>query len=241
MISKEYAQFVIDWHNAKLPGEWRDYGNTWCLARGQGRDSISVGIVLGEEGDLHTAYVEIAAGKFFGGTLTEALSRAREAASPKDSKFLTPQGVEATDPSQEGSGERMWWADEFGYTCHPLDTAIEYALDALDEDEDLSSIELEEMRPSVPSDFPVGHMSDALWTRLADMFREDESMIWEDGGPEVDPYSFKDTPEEDGGNRPDLWSRLRDIIAAIAQEHVDLSESAWRPTGNTRTVKGDGR
>lgn len=85
-----------------------------------------------------------------------------------------------------------------------------------------------EYRPAEIEDIDISWFTDAAWEAIDDWMREDDNLSCDDGWPNIMPSSFRKDEE-----RPPAWGRLWTAIRDLLQDHLDLSEAAWQPTGRS--------
>lgn len=139
--------------------------------------------------------------------------------------------------------ETLWWVDDLEMAATDKPFAIEIAMER---SKVLGRpVEIHECRSPVVSDIDADDIADTVWEKIDELIVEHETLSNEDGGPCLDPYCVG--PDcRTGGNarispRPPAWGRLRDAIRAVLDEHGDMSEASWVPTGVTEIVDAGGK
>ena len=133
------------------------------------------------------------------------------------------------------STELMWSIKDEGGVLHALDELIETL--------EPGQWEIEAWRRPALKDFDAGAHADWMWEQLDERLYEDDELSWEDGGPRLtpsdfyahDPKTHRRVPVKE---RPPAWDALRAAVETILNANLDLSESGWVRTGETRTVEG---
>jgi hypothetical protein len=120
-------------------------------------------------------------------------------------------------------GELCEWGDAF-----------EAAQEFISEN-DCLSVDLAEYRPSEASDICTEELTDEVWDCLDDLLRTQTDFGHDDGWPNLESLKGPIV-----AGRPKAWGHLRDAIQYVLDDHLDLTEAGWQPTGKTRRVTHDG-
>jgi len=115
------------------------------------------------------------------------------------------------------------------------EVAYEAAQELMDRVSGCLSVEVMEYRPPVVGDICTHTLTDETWDAMADLLRDHDDMCTDDGWPMLDA-AYKSWHDQ----RPLAWHRLRAAIQHVLDDHLDLSEAAWQPTGRVRRVTRDG-